>query len=362
MTNGPKLRPEMALLPTYKAGQSAKGDSGLTPYKLSSNENPFAPLPSVVTALHEAVAGIHRYPDPFCTRLTELLAQKFSVAPSAIATGTGSVGVCQQIVQAVAGAGDEVMFAWRSFEAYPIITMIAGATPVQVPLRDGIHHDLDAMLAAITSKTRLIFLCTPNNPTGAVLEQDAVEQFLAKVPSDVLVIIDEAYVEFNRDTTAVDGLALLPKFENVGVLRTFSKAYGLAGLRVGFFIGPENVAEAVRKTAVPFGVSNIAQVAAVTSLEHENELLERVADLVEERSWFESEVCKLGFALPDSQANFIWLPLGEQTTSFAELCFANELAVRPFAGEGLRISIGEHAGLERALTLLAQLGSEHPQS
>ena len=353
----PKLRPEMAKLPTYKAGKKVEPVDGLAAYKLSSNEIAHSPLPSVVAAIVDAATEINRYPDPFTTKLNQALADKFSIPIDQIATGTGSVGVCQQIIQAVAGAGDEVIYAWRSFEAYPIITTIAGAINVQVPLTDGGLHDLDAMLNAITPKTRVIFVCTPNNPTGGIVTQQQINGFLAKVPKDILVVIDEAYVEFNRDENAIDGIATMKANSNVGVLRTFSKAYGLAGLRVGYFVGPKNVADAVRKTAVPFGVSNIAQVAAVSSLEHEAELFERVEEVIAERLWFESELTQLGFKLPVSQANFVWLPLGDLTDEFTKRSEGIAVSIRPFPGEGVRISIGERPALERVISLARELVS-----
>lgn len=342
----------MAKLPTYKAGKKVEPVNGLSAYKLSSNEIAHSPLPSVVAAIVDAASEINRYPDPFTTKLIQALSEKFSIPADQIATGTGSVGVCQQIIQSVAGAGDEVIYAWRSFEAYPIITTIAGANSVQIPLTSDGQHDLSAMLGAITPKTRVIFVCTPNNPTGGIVTQQQITEFLEKVPKNILVVIDEAYVEFNRDPNAIDGIATMKANSNVGVLRTFSKAYGLAGLRVGYFVGPKNIAEAVRKTAVPFGVSNIAQVAAVTSLEHEAELFTRVDEVVEERNWFESELSNLGFTLPPSQANFVWLPLGDRTEEFALRSEGIAVSIRPFPGEGVRISIGERPALERVIELV----------
>jgi len=346
-----RIRKSIQELPGYKAGAQAPVVSGLTAYKISSNENPLSPLPSVVSVIAEAIESINRYPDPQASELTARLSRKFEVDPNCIALGTGSVGVCQQIVQALCDAGDEVIFAWRSFEAYPIITTIAGAVSVRIPLTQTGEHDLPAMAAAITDRTRIIFICTPNNPTGSVVGNYELIEFLAKVPSNVLVVIDEAYIEFNRDELAVDGIGAYRKFSNVGVLRTFSKAYGLAALRVGYFIGPEQVAQAVRKTAVPFGVSSLAQVAAIASLEHEDELLDRVEGLVARRTWFEEELQELGFPIRASQANFIWLPLGNRSEQFAKECSEVAVAVRTFPGEGVRISIGERAALEVLLPI-----------
>ena len=347
----PQLRAEMAKLPTYKAGKKVEPVNGLTAYKLSSNEIAHAPLPSVLAAIVDAAGEINRYPDPFTTALIQALSDKFTVPVDQIATGTGSVGVCQQIIQAVAGDGDEVMYAWRSFEAYPIITTIAGAVNVQVPLTSDGQHDLAAMLNAITPNTRVIFVCTPNNPTGGIVTQKQINEFLKKVPKNILVVIDEAYVEFNRDQDAIDGIATMKAHSNVGVLRTFSKAYGLAGLRVGYFMGPKNVADAVRKTAVPFGVSNIAQAAAIASLNHESELFERVAEVISDRRWFESELLNTGFKLAPSEANFVWLPLGDRTEEFASRSAGIAVSIRPFPGEGVRISIGERQALERVIEL-----------
>ena len=354
MSDEVRIRKSILELPGYKAGARARAISGFTPYKLSSNENPLAPLPSVIAVIAHAAESINRYPDPLATELTTKLSEKLNVDENCIALGTGSVGVCQQIVQALCDAGDEVMFAWRSFEAYPIITTIAGAVSVRVPLTPQGDHDLAAMAAAITDRTRVIFICTPNNPTGNIVKHQELLEFLTKVPKDILVVIDEAYIEFNRNEQAIDGLGAFRGFTNVAVLRTFSKAYGLAGLRVGYLIGPENLAEAVRKTAVPFGVSSLAQAAAIASLDHEDELLERVESLVIIRSWFESALTDLGFEISASQANFVWLPLGERSEQFAQQCSDSAVAVRTFAGEGVRISIGEREALEVLLPICAQ--------
>ncbi len=278
------------------------------------------------------------------SELAAELAQRFGVPVEHIATGTGSVGVAQSLLLATAGPGDEVIFAWRSFEAYPIITQVAGATPVPVPLTAGEAHDLDAMLAAITDRTRLIFVCNPNNPTGVAIHRAELERFLDAVPGDILVVLDEAYREFIRDAEVPDGVEIYRDRPNVCVLRTFSKAYGLAGLRVGFAIAHEPVAAALRKTAVPFGVSQLAQDAAVASLRAEDALMVRVEALVEERTRVATALAEQGWELADSQANFVWLRLGERTMDFAAACGAAGVVVRPFAGEGVRVTIGEVAG------------------
>jgi histidinol-phosphate aminotransferase len=337
----PRLRAELEGIPTYKPGRPAAAAGGPVAYKLSSNENPYPPLPGVMETVMAAAGSFNRYPDLACTALSQELAGRFGVPVSHIATGTGSVGVAQQLVQSTSGPGDEVIYAWRSFEAYPIITRISGATPVQVPLTPGEVHDLDAMARAITDRTRLIFVCNPNNPTGTAVRRAELEAFLDRVPKDILVVIDEAYREFIRDPEVPDGVELYRERPNVCVLRTFSKAYGLAGLRVGFAIAHEPVAAALRKTAVPFGVSQLAQDAAIASLNAEDELLGRVGSLVCERNRVVEALREQGWTVPETQANFVWLRLGERTADFAEACERAGVVVRGYAPDGVRITIGE---------------------
>jgi len=342
---GPRLRGALEGIPSYKPGRPAAAGRPVS-YKLSSNENPYPPLPGVLESVTAAASSFNRYPDLACTALCAELADRFDVPLAHLATGTGSVGVAQQLLQVTAGPGDEVIYAWRSFEAYPIVTQISGAASVQVPLTGGAEreaHDLDAMADAITDRTRLVFVCNPNNPTGAAISGQELERFLDRVPRDVLVVLDEAYREFVRDESVVDGLDFYRDRPNVCVLRTFSKAYGLAGLRVGFAVAHEPVAAALRKTAVPFGVSQLAQEAAIASLRSEDALLERVEALVKERTRVLAGLRSQGWTVPESQANFVWLRLGERTSDFAEKAEAAGVTVRAFPGEGVRVSIGETA-------------------
>jgi histidinol-phosphate aminotransferase len=344
----PRLREALRGIPAYKpgrpAGASGAGGSGNPSFKLSSNENPYPPLPGVLDAAVAAAGEANRYPDLACAGLIAELSKTLGVPQAHLATGTGSVGVAQQLLQATTEPGDEVVYPWRSFEAYPIITQISGARSVQVPLRADESHDLDAMAAAVNERTRLIFLCTPNNPTGNVLHRDEIEGFLDRVPGDVLVVLDEAYLEFVRDKDAVDGVEIYRNRPNVAVLRTFSKAYGLAGLRIGYAVAHEPVAEALRQTAVPFGVSQPAQDAAIASLRSRDALLERVDALVAERERVLDALAAQGWgSVPRSQANFVWLRLGERTGEFAEACAAAGVVVRPFGDEGVRVSVAERA-------------------
>jgi histidinol-phosphate aminotransferase len=328
-------------VPAYKPGQAPTATDGEA-HKLSSNESPYGPLPSVVEVIAEAGRDVNRYPDNGAGALTEAIAERFAVPVGHVAVGCGSVGVLQQLMGAVSDPGTEILYAWRSFEAYPPLADLAGATSVRVPLRDE-RHDLSAMAAAITPQTRLILVCNPNNPTGTVVRERELIDFLDQVPTDCLVILDEAYREYIRDTDVPDGIDLYRDRPNVAVLRTFSKAYGLAGLRVGFLIGHDPVAEAVRKTMLPFTVSSVAQAAAVASLDAEDELLERVETVVKERDRVRDALISGGWTVPATEANFVWLRLGDQTTAFAEACDAASIAVRAYPGDGVRISIGAPA-------------------
>ncbi|CAB4902268.1 MAG: histidinol-phosphate transaminase [Actinobacteria bacterium] len=341
-SSGPRLRPILDAIPAYKAGQPARVLEGVTSYKLSSNENPFPPLPEIVQAATTAAASMQLYPDFASTQLVSALGKRFNVPEAHLAVATGSVALTQQLVNITSEPGDSVMFAWRSFESYPIVTMIGGANPVRVALDQDDRHDLDAMLEAIDSTTRLIFVCNPNNPTGTAVGSKPLADFLSKVPSDVLVVIDEAYREFVDPGKIPDGLDFYRDYANVAVLRTFSKAYGLAGLRVGFCIAHEPVAEALRKVQIPFGVSSVAQAAGIAALipSVEKAAFARCENLVTERNRVHEALKAVGFHPSESEANFVWLRLGEHTSAFAESCESAGVAVRPFAGEGVRVSVG----------------------
>lgn len=348
-----RLRPSLAAIPAYAPGRPAAVRDDVRTYKVSSNENPYPPLPAVQRVVERAAASINRYPDMFATGLVEAIARHLDVPAECVATGTGSVGVLSQLVAATCGPGDEVVYPWRSFEAYPIVVRVSGATPVPVPLGPGARHDLVAMAAAITDRTRLVIVCTPNNPTGPVVHADELETFLDRVPDDVLVVIDEAYTEFVRDPQAPDALAMHRARPNIAVLRTFSKAYGLAGLRVGFAVAHPPVAEALRKIAVPFGVSGIAQEAAVASLAAADELTERVEALVSERARVLAALTEQGWDLPGTEANFVWFGVGEQTAQLAAAFDRAGLVVRPYGTDGLRVTIGEVEANDRLVEVAA---------
>ncbi|WP_433475786.1 histidinol-phosphate transaminase [Spirillospora sp. CA-142024] len=334
----PRFRSVLDRFVAYKPGKVVVSPEGRS-FKLSSNESPHGPLPSVVDAIGEAARNVNRYPDNNATALTEAIASFCGVPADHVAVGCGSVGMTQMLLEAVAEPGAEVVYAWRSFEAYPLLVSLSGATGVQVALRDE-THDLPAMADAITDRTRLVFLCNPNNPTGTIVRRAEIEAFLDRVPADCLVVLDEAYREYVRDDEVPDGLTLYGDRPNLAVLRTFSKAYGLAGLRIGFLVAHPLVAGAIRKTFLPFSVNSVAQAAAIASLEATEELLERVEGTVKERDRVRDTLLADGWTVPPTEANFVWLRLGDRTMEFSAACDAQGVSVRPFPGEGARVSIG----------------------
>jgi len=333
-----RLRPELAELPAYVEGKTVAGA-----IKLASNETVHGPLPGVRAAIEQAIGAVNRYPDNHNVELKSRLAQHLkpggAFTPEHIAVGCGSVSLCQRLIQATASVGDEVLYGWPSFEMYPLQVRVAGAVPIQVPLRD-YTFDLDAMRTAITDRTRLIFVCNPNNPTSTVVEPTALARFIEAVPSHVLIAIDEAYVEYIRDGLQPDSLGLVGTYSNVVVLRTFSKAYGLAGLRVGYAVGDPQVITALNKVAVPFTTTNVSQAAAIASLDAAEELLARTDAVVGQRTRVATALRSAGFTLPPSQANFVWLPLGARTPDFVMRAADAGIVVRPYGADGVRITIG----------------------
>ena len=331
-----RLRPEIAGIPAYTPGKTVPGA-----IKIASNETVDGPLPSVRAAIERATDTINRYPDNGYLDLRDRLAKHLddgAFSPEHIAVGCGSVSLCQQLIQITASVGDEVMFGWRSFEIYPLQVRTAGATPVQVPLTDH-TFDLDAMLAAITDKTRLIFVCNPNNPTSTVVAPEALARFVAAVPSNILIALDEAYVEYIRDGFLPDSLGLVRAHDNVVVLRTFSKAYGLAGLRVGYAVGDPDIITALGKVYVPFTATTVSQAAAIASLDAADELLARTDVVVAERARVTAALRDAGYTVPPSQANFVWLPLAGRAQEFAEASANSRIIVRPYGDDGVRVTV-----------------------
>ncbi|GGM30403.1 MULTISPECIES: histidinol-phosphate transaminase [Micromonospora] len=339
-------RADLDVLPNYVPGRSPADlarELGLPEaIKLASNEVPYGPLPGVVEAVTEAVAGTHRYPDMGVVALREALAERYDVDVDRIATGCGSVALAEHLVRATCLPGDELLYSWRSFEAYPIIAATSGATSVRVPNDAGHGHDLAAMAAAVTDRTRMVLVCNPNNPTGTAVGRAELDRFLDTVGEDVLVVIDEAYREFVTDPAVPDGLTYLDR-PNVVVLRTLSKAWGLAGLRIGFLVAAPAVAAAVRKVVTPFSTSLAAQAGALAALAQADEVQRRCALIVAERERVTEALRKRVPDVPTSQANFVWLPLGDRAAEFGRACEKRGVIVRPFAGDGVRVTIGTPA-------------------
>ncbi|WP_312099094.1 pyridoxal phosphate-dependent aminotransferase [Corynebacterium dentalis] len=347
------IRPDLTSLPAYVPGTTVPGA-----LKLASNESSLAPLPSVAEFISETTGSLNRYPDMAAVdirgELATFVQQRDNVQMpltwNNVSVGNGSSALCLQSIQATCAAGDEVLFAWRSFEAYPILAKIAAAVPVQVPLDAEGKHDLDAMAQAITERTRLIFVCNPNNPTGTTVTVDEFRDFMSKVPGDVQVVLDEAYTEYDRTGTS-PGAFLLDEYENLAICRTFSKAYGLAGLRLGYIVGAEEFIGAVNKVGIPFGVNAVAQAAGLASLRAQEELTERVEATVQQR---ERVSQALGERALPSQANFVWLPLGERAADLDAAMKQRGIIPRCFPGEGVRITITTEEEMDQLLKVLPE--------
>ncbi|BCN65836.1 histidinol-phosphate transaminase [Prescottella equi] len=331
----PRARPEIDALPAYSKASGA----ATVRWRASSNESTIAPSPAVVEAIARAGEHGHLYPTLFADDLVAALAERLSVPADAVLTGAGSLALLQQVLTAYTGPGTEVVHAWRSYEAYPILIGIAGATAVPVPLDAQHRHDVDAMIAAVTPRTRAVLVCNPNNPTGTELTEAEVRRLLDGVPSHVLVILDEAYREFAEEQ--VDGVELLREYPNVVVLRTFSKAYGLAGLRVGYAIADSAVAAPLHAAAPPFGLSSVAEAAACAALTdagHTDRIVESVRD---GRRHLRSGLADRGIRTPTSGGNFVWIPIGDRAAELEAACVAHGVSVRAFATEGVRVTVGD---------------------
>ena len=331
------VRADISEIPSYVPGKRL-ADA----LKLSSNEVAHPPLPAAVAAMAEAATTANRYPDMGATDLVHAIAKHLKLRPEQVAVGCGSSALCQQLVQITCTTGDEVVFPWRSFEAYPIFARVAGATPRPVPLTADHRVDLPALAAAITPATRLVFVCNPNNPTGTTITKREFEEFMTVVPPTTLVALDEAYFEFVRTQDTPMGTEVVVKHENVVALRTFSKAYGLAGVRVGYAFGNPAIIAALNKVAIPFGVSAVAQAGAIASLAGAAQLLERTNETVSERD----RVARAIGAIP-SEANFVWLPT-ETAATLAQQLADQGVIVRAFP-EGVRITVTDHAEADRFL-------------
>lgn len=346
----PRLRAGVDRLFVYPSATRAPAP-GI--HRVSLNELALPPLPVVLDAIAAAARDAHRYPDTYGARVAEAVAGRLGRAVDDVVVGPGSNALLLRLLTAACGPGDEVVFPWRSFEAYPVNVEVTGATPVPVPLTADHRHDLAAMAAAVTPRTRALLLCSPNNPTGPALRTAEVEDLLGALPDDLLVVLDEAYREFSIEPETVDGVELGRRYPHVVSLRTFSKAHGLAGLRIGYGVGTPEVVRAVRAVGVPFAVPEVAQAAALASLAAEGELAERVAGVAAERDRVAAALRQAGWPVPESQSNFLWLPLGARARDFGNACAEAGVLVRVFDGDGVRVTVGEPAAMDLVLSVAA---------
>ncbi|GAA2046595.1 histidinol-phosphate transaminase [Yaniella flava] len=353
-------------LPAYQAGKPPVETPGLTPYKLASNENPYAPIKAATDAIVTAATAttVQRYPETTYADLRHLIGETYDVPVDDVTVGAGSLGIFTALVQTFAGTGedgveDEVIIPWRSFEAYPIVIRSAGASDIQVPLLDNGTHDLESMLSSINDRTRMIVLCTPNNPTGTVLTDQAVRDFLERVPEHILVVIDGAYLEFVRRDGVDNYLDFYREYPNVAVLRTFSKAHGLANLRVGYAVAPPQIARPLNTVLSAFPTSTLSAQAAYASLSNLDEVLDNTEKVVFERHRVWKALDELGYQPPVTEANFVWLPLGDKAEAFSDACDARALSVRAFAPEGVRVSIGEVEANDRLIQVATEFAQQH---
>src|SRR5919108_1210663 len=306
---------KIARIPHYEAGTAsvdgAERQGARDVAQLAWNESPYPPVEGVVEAVREAATTVNRYPDPAARELRLALADRFELPAARIAVGNGSCEILLAAAEALLEPKTEVIYAWPSFSMYPHLAAITGAEAVTVPLAEGDVHDLEAMRLAVTERTRMLLVCNPNNPTATYLPSKEIVEFLQQVPSSVLVVLDEAYIEFQLVEDPDTTLALLDRFPNVVLLRTFSKVYGLAGLRVGYALGTEEFRQAVDRVRQPFAVNKLAQAAATEALRHQDDVARRVERNATERLWVAEALAERGLRAARSEANFFWLELGD---------------------------------------------------
>lgn len=357
----PEARPSVQSLPAYRPGKGAaqaEKEHGITnAIKLASNENPEPPLAAIVDAVTAAARNAHRYADHRATAVRERLASWLGVDVAGVTVGAGSVGLLQQLFLTFVDPGDEVVYPWRSFEVYPVYTRLMGGREITTPLNAQHAFDLDALAAAITPDTRMVLLATPNNPTGTALRVSDMRALLRGVSPSTVFVIDEAYREFLDPSFGDPVKELVPEFPNVVVTRTFSKAHGLAGIRVGYAIGHPDVISSIDKTLFPFAVNGLAQAAAIAAIDNEDQITARVRAILAERARVIASLQTDGWTMPDAQANFVYLPLGTDADSVYLEMEKRGVVTRPFSNEGIRITIGSVEENDRFLRTLAEVAT-----
>jgi histidinol-phosphate aminotransferase len=354
---------KLARIPHYEPGTSLEAAEARAEtadaVKLASNESPFPPHPAVIEAISRAAGDVNRYPDPEAGALRRAIANRHDSDPARIAVSNGSCEILLAAALALCEPGDEILYAWPSFSIYPHLPALSGAREIRVPLTDDYVHDLDAMLAEVTAATQLLVICNPNNPTGTYLPAERIGAFLESVPDRVTVILDEAYIEYQATDDPDATLDLLARHSNVVLLRTFSKCYGLAGLRVGYALCSPRFRSAVDAVRQPFSVNHIAQAAAEEAIKHQDDVTDRVEKNLTERLFVEERLRELGLEAADSEANFSWIALGDRDEAEVLDSLARAgVAVRggtALGGPGhVRVTYGTRAENERFLAALAQ--------
>ncbi len=351
-------------LPDYEAGLPSADASeryGVeTVFKLASNESPYPPHPAVVEAVAREMGTANRYPDPAAKVLRRRLAERHETDPSRVAVGNGSCEILLAAADALCEPGAEILFAWPAFSIYPHLPALTGARAIRVPLAEGDVHDLDAMVEEITAATQLLLVCNPNNPTGTHVPAAEVAAFLERVPRHVMVILDEAYVDFQTNDDPDASADLLDDFPNLVCLRTFSKSHGLAGLRVGYALGPPPFCRAIDAVRQPFSVNALAQAAATEALKHSDDLADRIERTIVERVTVEEGIRELDLHTPDSHANFSWIALGDRDEhELIDALGARGVIVRggtSLGGPGhIRVTYGTREENQRFLSALAEV-------
>lgn len=336
----PGIGPMVPYAPGLRASEVRERSGKQSIRKLSSNESPHGPFPSALSGMRSVLPYLNRYPDGAARALKRALAEKLGVQPDQLLIGNGSNELLTLIARAVLGEGDEVVFAWPSFVVYPTCALLTGATAVKVPLTADQVHDLPAMLAAVTDKTKLVFLCNPNNPTGTIYSRDAFAEFLSALPEHVLLVIDEAYFEYVLSDLYPDGLDYFDGKRPIVVLRTFSKIYALAGARIGYGVAPRPIVEAIDKIRDPFDVNTVAQVGAYYSLADEAEVDRRRRENQEQKAYLYSCFDRLGISYVPSETNFVYM-LTERSVEVFEALLTEGVIVRDFGtAPALRVGIG----------------------
>ncbi len=329
---------KLARMPHYDAGMPAADArhayGAENAIKLASNESAWPPHPAVVEAVARAAAEANRYPDQHARTLRRRIAERYDADPARIAVGNGSCELLLAAAEALCEPGAELVYAWPAFSMYPHLAALSGAREIRVPLAYGYVHDLDAILTEITAATQLVLICNPNNPTGTYLPAQRIGEFVDRVPDHVTVILDEAYIEFQVSDDPEASLDLLRAHPNLVCLRTFSKSYGLAGMRVGYALSSARFRAAVDAVRQPFSVNSLAQAAAAEAILHQDDMTRRIERTVVERLWVEEELGGLGLTTAETEANFSWVALGDRDEGeVVESLGRSGVIVRP--GEGL---------------------------